>query len=158
VSFDIAPPFELYVSSFAAHTVPIAANRTITTRHGLRLVATPTDATAPDVDRLIVPGAHTTDEVDPQLLKWAADRDLPAELVGGRADAEFSFDAMLRDLAAHTDRTTAQVTAKSIEYPADRLRLSGAPWPWRPTALFALTLTAAIGVSLLPAATRRSRP
>jgi hypothetical protein len=110
------------------------------------------------VDRLIVPGAPATDEVDPQLLKWAADRDLQVELVGGRADAEFSFDAMLRDLAAHTDRTTAQVTAKSIEYPADRLRPAGVAWPWRLTALFALTLTAAIGVSLLPAAaTRRSR-
>ena len=155
---EVAAPFELYVSSFAAHTVPIAANRTITTRHGLRLVATPTDATAPDLDRLIVRGAHITDEVDPQLLTWAADRDLQVELVGGGADAEFSFDAMLRDLAAHTDRTTAQVTAKSIEYPAGRLRLPGAPWPWRPTALFALTLTAAIGVSLLPAAvTHRER-
>jgi putative intracellular protease/amidase len=155
---EVAAPFELYASSFAAHTVPIAANRTITTRHGLRLVATPTDATAPDLDRLIVPGAHTTDEVDPQLLRWAADRHLQVELVGGPADAAFSFDAMLRDLAAHTDRTTAQVTAKSIEYPADRLRLPGAPWPWRPTALFALTLTAAIGVSLLSAAvTHRER-
>jgi hypothetical protein len=83
------------------------------------------------VDRLIVPGAHTTDEVDPQLLKWAADRDLQVELVGGRADAEFSFDAMLRDLAAHTDRTTA---------------------------LFALTLTAAIGLALVPTAiTHRDR-
>ena len=105
-----------------------------------------------------MPGAPATDEVDPQLLKWAADRDLQVELVGGRADAEFSFDAMLRDLAAHTDRTTAQVTAKSIEYPADRLRPARVAWPWRLTALFALTLTAAIGVSLLPAAaTRRSR-
>jgi len=155
---EVAAPFELYASSFAAHTVPIAASHIITTRHGLRLVAAPTDGTAPDLDRLIVPGAHTTDEVDPQLLTWAADRDLQVELVGERADAEFSFDAMLRDLAAHTDRTTAQVTAKSIEYPADRLRLPGTPWPWRPTALFALTLGAAIGVSLLPAAvTSRER-
>jgi transcriptional regulator GlxA family with amidase domain len=155
---EVAAPFELYASSFAAHTVPIAASRTITTRHGLRLVATPTDATAPDLDRLLVPGAHTTDEVDPQLLRWAADRHLQVELVGGPADAAFSFDAMLRDLAAHTDRTTAQVTAKSIEYPADRLRLPGAPWPWRPTALFALTVTAAIGVSVLSAAvTHRER-
>ena len=155
---EVAAPFELYGSSFAAHTVPIAASRTVTTRHGLRLVAAPTDTTTPDLDRLIVPGAHTTDEVDPQLLTWAADRDLQVELVGERADAEFSFDAMLRDLAAHTDRTTAQVTAKSIEYPADRLRLPGTPWPWRPTALFALTLGAAIGVSLLPAAvTSRER-
>jgi putative intracellular protease/amidase len=155
---DIAAPFELYANSFAAHTVPIAASHIITTRHRLRLVATPTDATAPDLDRLLVPGGHTSDEVDPQLLTWAADRDLQVELVGGRADADFSFDAMLRDLAASTDRTTAQVTAKSIEYPAHRLRLAGAAWPWRPTALFALTLTAAIGLALGPTAiTHRDR-
>jgi hypothetical protein len=137
---------------------PIGASHIITTRHGLRLVATPTDAAAPDVERLIVPGAHTTDEVDPQVLTWAADRDLQVELVGGQADAEFSFDAMLRDLADHTDRTTAQVTAKSIEYPAHSLRLAGAVWPWRPTALFALTLTAAIGLALVAMAiTHRNR-
>jgi transcriptional regulator GlxA family with amidase domain len=36
--------------------------------------------------------------------------------------------------------------------------LAGAGWPWRPTALLALTATAAIGVALLPAAaTRRNR-
>ena len=66
-----------------------------------------------------------------------------------------SFDAMLCDLAANTDRTTA----RSIEYPADRLRLAGVAWPWRPTTLFALTVTTAIGVTLGPAAaTRRNRP
>jgi putative intracellular protease/amidase len=35
---------------------------------------------------------------------------------------------------------------------------AGAGWPWRPTALLALTATAAIGIALVPvAATRRSR-
>jgi hypothetical protein len=58
---------------------------------------------------------------------------------------------MLGDLAAHSDRTTARVTAQSIEYPAEQLELAGMGWPWRPTALFALTITAAIGVALLPA-------
>jgi putative intracellular protease/amidase len=156
---DIAAPFELYANSFAAHTVPIAANRTITTRHGLRLIATPTDATAPDMDRLIVPAAHTTDEVDPQLLTWAADRGLKVELPnGGQAAGAFSFDAMLGDLASHSDQTTARVTAKTIEYPTEQLELAGAGWPWRPTALLALTAAAAIGIALLPAAaTRRSR-
>jgi hypothetical protein len=72
---------------------------------------------------------------------------------------EFSFDAMLCDLAANTDRTTARVTAKTIEYPANRLRLAGVAWPWRSTALFALTVTTVIGVRLVPAAaTRRNRP
>ena len=119
---DVAAPFEVYASSFAARTVPIAAGRTVTTRHGLRLIAAPADATAPRVDRLIVPGAHSLDEVGPRLAGWAASRGLRVELL--QADGEFSFDAMLRDLAAHADRATAHVTAKSIEYPTGHLHLA----------------------------------
>jgi putative intracellular protease/amidase len=156
---EVAAPLEVYASSFAARTVPVAAEATITTRHGLRLVATPTNAIAPEVDRLIVPGAHTIEEVDSRLLGWAADRDLNVELPnGGQAAGQFSFDAMLGDLAGHSDQTTARVTAKSIEYPTEQLELAGAGWPWRPTALLALTTTAAIGMALVPAAaTRRNR-
>ena len=106
-----------------------------------------------------MPGAHTTDEVDPQLLGWAADRGLKVELPnGGQAAGQFSYDAMLADLAGHSDQTTARVTAKTIEYPTEQLELAGAGWPWRPTALLALTATAAVGVALLSAAaTRRNR-
>ena len=147
---DVAAPFEVYASSFAARTVPIAAGRTVTTRHGLRLVAAPADAAAPRVDRLIVPGVHSADQVDPRLAGWAAGRGLDIELP--QADGEFSFDAMLRDLAAHADRATARVTAKSIEYPTGHLRLAGPAWPWRPTTAFALTIAAAIGAGFLPAA------
>jgi hypothetical protein len=69
-----------------------------------------------------------------------------------------SFDAMLGDLTANTDPTTARVTAKSMESSADRLRLAGGAWPWRPTAPFALTVPTAMGVALVPAAaTRRNR-
>ena len=41
---------------------------------------------------------------------------------------------------------------------AAHLRLAGSPWPWRPTALAALTIAAAAGVGFLPAAARRHRP
>jgi putative intracellular protease/amidase len=154
---DVAAPFEVYATSFAARTVPIAAGRTVTTRHGLRLIAAPADATAPRVDRLIVPGAHSLDEVGPRLAGWAAGRGLCVELL--QADGEFSFDAMLRDLAAHADRATARVTAKSIEYPAGHLHLAGPAWPWRPATLLALTVAAAIGAGVLPAAAaHRNRP
>src|SRR6185437_12799542 len=112
---DVAAPFEVYATSFTARTVPIAAGRTVTTRHGLRLVAAPADATTPRVDRLIVPGIPRGGQVDPRLAGWAAGRGLDIELP--QADGAFSFDAMLRDLAAHADRATARVTAKSIEYP-----------------------------------------
>jgi transcriptional regulator GlxA family with amidase domain len=152
---DIAAPFEVYASSFAARTVPIAARPTVTTRHGLRLVAAPADATAPRVDRLIVPGIHHADQVDPRLARWAAGRGLNLELL--QADGEFSFDAMLRDLAAHADRATARVTAKSIEYPAGHLQLAGPAWPCRPATLLALTIAAAAGAAVLPAGVRRHR-
>jgi hypothetical protein len=156
---EVAAPFEVYASSFAARTVPIAAEATVTTRHGLRLVAAPANAGALRMDRLMVPGVGGIEEVDAQLLGWAAARGLKVELPnGGQAAGAFSFDAMLADLAGHSDQTTARVTAKSIEYPTEQLELAGAGWPWRPTALFVLTLTAAIAIALLPAAvTHRER-
>jgi putative intracellular protease/amidase len=154
---DIAAPFEVYATSFAARTVPITAGRTVTTRHGLRLIAAPADATAPRVDRLIVPGVQGADQVGPQFAGWAAGRGLRVELL--QADGEFSFDAMLRDLAAHAGRASARVTAKTIEYPTGHLHLAGPAWPWRPTTLLVLTVAAAIGAGLLPAAAaRRNRP
>jgi transcriptional regulator GlxA family with amidase domain len=156
---EVAAPFEVYASSFAARTVPIAAEATVTTRHGLRLVATPATAGALRIDRLVVPGVGAIEEVGSQLLGWAGDRGLKVELPnGGQAAGQFSFDAMLADLAGHSDQTTARVTAKTIEYPTGQLELAGAGWPWRATALLALTATAAIGVALAPAAvSRRNR-
>ena len=56
------------------------------------------------------------------------------------------------------DKATARSTAKTLEYPAAHLQLAGSPWPLRPTALLALTIAAAIGVTLLPAAAWRHRP
>ena len=49
-------------------------------------------------------------------------------------------------------------TAKNTEYPTAHLQLAGSPRPWRPTALAALTIAAAIGAGFLPAAARRHRP
>ena len=103
-----------------------------------------------------MPGVHSLDEVGPRLAGWAAGRGLCVELL--QADGEFSFDAMLRDLAAHADQATARVTSKSIEYPAGHLQLAGSPWPWRPTALAALTIAAAIGAGFIPAAAQRHQP
>jgi hypothetical protein len=136
-----------------------AAEATVTTRHGLRLVATPANAGAPRIGRLVVPGTNSAEEVDAQLLGWAADRGLNVELPNGdQVAGQSSFDAMLGGLAGHSDQTTARFTAKSIDYPTEQLELAGAGWPWRPTALLAVTATAAISMALVPAAaTRRDR-
>jgi putative intracellular protease/amidase len=154
---DVAAPFEVYATSFAARTVPIAAGRTITTRHGLRLAAAPADATAPHIDRLIVPGVPSLAQAGPQLTGWAASRGLRIELP--QAGGEFSFDAMLRDLAACAGRGAAHVTAKAIEYPTGHLHLAGPAWPRRPATTLALTGAAAIAAGFLPAAAaHRNRP
>ena len=144
----------------AGRAVPIAAGRTITSRHGLQLIAQGAGTGAPRVDRFVVPGPRDASELDPRFVRWAAGQGLGIELPhAGQADGEFSFDPLLRDLAAHADKATAHSTAKNTEYPTAHLQLAGSPWPWRPTAMFALTVAAAIGATLLPAAAaRRHRP
>ncbi|MFG2040673.1 DJ-1/PfpI family protein [Dactylosporangium sp. NPDC048998] len=154
---DVAAAFELYAgTSFAAHTLTLAAHPVVTTRHGVVLLADPTGTTTAKVDRFVVPGLRNLDQVDPGLRQWAGERHLGIDLPhAGRAAGEFSFDPVLRDLARHTDRATAVTTAKFTEYPAAQLRLAGGAWPWRSTLLAVLTLVIATGVALLPAAVTR---
>lgn len=151
---DVAAVAEAYDgSSFTARIAAIAAGPTVTTRHGLLLVAEPADATTRRPDRLVVPGVERP---DPVLADWAARRDLDPVLPhAGRVPGEFSFDPVLRDLAAHADRATARTTAKFTEYPGEHLRLTGDAWPWRATLLCAATLILAVGAGLLPAAAAR---
>ncbi|MFF5205763.1 DJ-1/PfpI family protein [Streptosporangium sp. NPDC000396] len=156
---DVAAAFEIYSgTSFAARAIPVAGRQVVTTRHGAVLVAEPAGTGVAHADRLVVPGARTPAEAGPLLAEWAAGRGLDLELPhSGRADGEFSFDPVLRDVAAHGDRATARAAAKFTEYPADHLELTGAAWPWRSTALFALTLVVAVGAGFLPAAVARRR-
>jgi putative intracellular protease/amidase len=146
---DVAAVFEVYSgTSFTARTVPVAASHTVTTRHGMLLLATPADGDAPDVDRLVVPGVDTA-RVEPALRDWATARHLDVGLPhAGRPAGEFPFDPVLRDLAAQTDRATARTAARFTEYPTAHLRLTGSAWPWRPTALAVAALLASVTVAL----------
>jgi hypothetical protein len=67
--------------------------------------------------------------------------------LGDDAEGEWELIAVFRE-----------VTAKSIEYPPEQLELADVGWLWRLTALFALTVTATIGVALLPAAAAPTEP
>ncbi|WP_143590117.1 DJ-1/PfpI family protein [Thermoactinospora rubra] len=138
---DVAAAFEVYAgASFAARAVPLASGPVVTTRHGVTLLARPAEG-VDRVDRFVVPGARAAAQVDPALTRWAAGRGIPVELPHrDQAGGEFSFDPVLRDLAAHADVATARATAKFTEYPSSHLRLSGAAWPWRPTALLVAAL------------------
>ena len=160
LSYALTAAFDFCAgNSHAARAVPIAAGCTVATRHGLQLLAQPAGPGAPRVGRLVVPGPRNTSDLDPGFARWAADHGLDIELTqAGQAAGEFSFDPLLRDLAAHADKATARSTAKNTEYPTAHLQLAGSAWPWRPTALAALTIAAAIGAGFLPAAARRHRP
>ncbi|KAA2265731.1 protein DJ-1 [Solihabitans fulvus] len=153
---DVAAAFELYAGvSFAARAVPLGAGRTVTTRHGMVLLTEPVDG-APDVARLVAPGARGLGEVDPALTGWAARRGVAVELPhADRRAGESAFDPVLRDLATHADGATARATAKYTEYPAGRSELAGPAWPWRPTALAAVALLVSAGVGFAPTLLRR---
>ncbi|MFC4072566.1 DJ-1/PfpI family protein [Actinoplanes subglobosus] len=148
---DVAAAFETYAgTSFAAAVEPVSAQPTVTSRHGLLMIAG-----LPEVDHLIVPGV---DQLGPDLAVWAAERGLDVTLPHARRpDGEFSFDPLLRDLAERTDRATALTTAKFTEYPVDHLRLTGGSWPWRATALGLLTLFVAVGAGMVPSVVARHR-
>ncbi|MEU0565479.1 DJ-1/PfpI family protein [Nonomuraea sp. NPDC005983] len=152
---DAAAAFEVYSGvSFSARAIPISPTGTVTTRHGAVLLTEPAGTAVPHVDRFVVPGVRG--DVPPALANWASGRGLTPELPGGgRRDDEFGFDPMLRDLAAHADGATARTTAKFSEYPVGQLRLSGASWPWRSTAIFAVALAGSVGLGLLAVALPR---
>lgn len=155
---DVAAALDVYPGmSLAARTVPISAGPTVTTRHGLTLVVAQAAASAPHMDRLIVPGATSVARVDPRLTGWAAARSLEVELPSGGSDRRFGYDPMLRDLAGHADWATALTAAKYAEYPTAQLNLTGPAWPRRPTALLGAALCIGMGLGLLPTVIRRCR-
>ncbi|MDI1464773.1 DJ-1/PfpI family protein [Catellatospora sp. KI3] len=156
---DAAALFELYGGTAnAAALVALGTGRTVTTAHGMTLVVVAASDADADADRFLVPGVRDPAAVDPALTGWAQARKLRIELphAAQRPD-EFSFDPVLRDLAAHTDRATALASARFTEYPTDQLTLDGPAWPWRPTLLLALTLALATAVGLLPLLLSRPR-
>ena len=152
---DVAAVVETWSgASFAARVVPVGAEPRITTQHGLVLLVQSADA-GPRVDRIIVPRATSTADVDARILRWASGQGLIVELPGRDAPTAFGFDPILRDLAQHADRATALVTAKRIEYPTAHLALTGDAWPWRSTALLGATLLLSVIVGLLVRAPSR---
>ena len=150
---DLAAAFEAYSTSYAARPVAIAPADTIETRHGVVLVTTPI-GDAPDVDRVVAPGARSASGIDPRLQAWAGDRGIDIEPLRS-TNGEAGFDAALEDLAAHSTRTVALTVAKVIDYPAAHLDLPSSGPQWRVSALLIVAVGLAIGAGLLPNAVMR---
>lgn len=157
---DLAAVLDTYPRSGTAITRLVAdTRRVVRSRHGLFLVPRWNFATAPRLDRIVVPGARPaagahTAASDAPLTAWARDRhgldvaylrgDLGAPLPADR----FPFDLTLADLARGESAAVARWSARGLEYtPADPAVLQGAGWPlgilaW-PLALGLLGLAAA---------------
>jgi hypothetical protein len=149
---DALGPYEVFARSpeFLGYTV--SARPAAVACLGWRL-----DATACMPAQRVAPGAlsHALTAAFP-WFRPSVGIELPH---AGQADGEFSLDPLPGDLAAHADKATARLIVTNTGYPSAHLRLADSPWPWRPATVFALTIAAAIGLALSPAAVaRRHQP
>jgi transcriptional regulator GlxA family with amidase domain len=151
---DLAAALEVYTTSGTARTLTVAATPTVTTRHGLVLTAAETSSETTDLSRVVVPGA-TSGAVDRTVQRWAADHEIPVDLLGA-SDGGHSFDAALENIAQRAGAATARSVPKMVEYPTAHLDLDGGS-DLRAPALAALTLLVAAGAGALPAAVHRAR-
>jgi transcriptional regulator GlxA family with amidase domain len=146
---ELASVVELY-SAAVASTVTIAeARRPIETAHGLHVVPRHTPSSAPQLDRLLIPGTPEQAFMT-AMTRWTSQRQLP--LATPHADlmttgAHYSFDAINLDLAERENQIIAQATAASLEYPIEHLQLPGRSWPY--SLMLRPLLLGLLGVGLL---------
>ena len=158
---DATAAFEVYGQSAAAQAIAVATGDTVHTRHGLALLTTPLTQ-APDLSRVVVPGAATSGAIDPRLRDWADHRHLAVEPLTGRPGADGpgnggGFTAALQNLADHTDATTTRATAKMVGYPTTELNLGPQHRSWRTVLLGLASLAVAILLGQAPAYLARRR-
>ncbi|MCS7479477.1 DJ-1/PfpI family protein [Umezawaea endophytica] len=145
---ELASAFDTYAQSLAVRPVAVGSGP-VRSRHGLTFVPR-ADPAAAELDRLVVPGADAA-------RRHAADRYADLDPVYLHHDPGFPFDGALLDLARTTDVATARWSAKVLEYPVDRLDLTGPAWPWtpalRPFGLAVLGVLVALGLLRLRTST-----
>jgi putative intracellular protease/amidase len=163
---ELASVFDVYPGqSFTANTTTLAPGGThspVRSEHGLYFVPRSDLASAPKLDRVLVPGRDAPSAIGPRVSSWARDRGLKLEFIHAGTSAGFPFDATLSDLVEHENVPVAQFRAKGLEYPTEGLHLSGDGWPFplllRPLAVGFLGLALAVLVDrLLSPATKRLR-
>jgi len=147
---ELASVFDVHGGqSLAARTLAVSADgAAVRSRHGLTFLPRADLAgAAPQLDRLLVPGAGTV-----------------AQVPGGPTPEDvhdeqgFAYDAAVRDVARTADVATARWAAKVLELPTDGLELAGPAWPWGPTGtLVALFLPGAVAVAVAGVRGRRAR-
>jgi putative intracellular protease/amidase len=122
---DVSSVIDTYPRSLGAAVRTLAAERgVIQTRHGLALVPYSDFATAPALDRLLVPGAGPAPASVEAMQGWAAQHGgLTVERI--HATGGYPYDATFRDLARGQSNAVARSVANTLEYPTRDLSLDG---------------------------------
>jgi transcriptional regulator GlxA family with amidase domain len=145
---ELASAFRPYTElSYLARPIAVTVDgQPIRSRHGLTFTPRGELATAaPDLDRLVVPGADAARHAAADELALS-ERLTPVYL---HDQPGFAFDGPLRDIARTRDVATARWVAKTLEYPTTDPNLSGSAWPWALTLRPVLIAAAAVGLTVL---------
>lgn len=134
---ELASVFITYSDvSYIARTLALGVGGTdpVRSRHGLVFLPRQGLFGAEKLDRLMVPGADAARTQDPALnSRVQAEFGLSPEYI--HTEPGFAFVPVLQDMARSVDVPTALWRAKTLEYPAQELNLTGPGWPWGTTLL-----------------------
>jgi hypothetical protein len=129
---ELSSVFDTFVASYATQTRAIAPVRQwLTTQHGLHVLPRFDYASAPALDRLLVPGENAHALAQPEIAAWTArETGVPLTFLHADMAGTFPYQAPLLDLARAENLPAAQNMAKNEEYRPATLDLEGAGWPW----------------------------
>jgi AraC family transcriptional regulator, transcriptional activator FtrA len=119
---ELASLIDTYPRSFTAQVHTVApSRRVVRSRHGLELVPRTDLATAPALDRVLLPGGSVGSDAA-EVEAWAAARGLQVERMQGGG---FAYDVALRDMARVESTRLAASAAHGLEYPMPELKDAG---------------------------------
>ncbi|WP_344402513.1 DJ-1/PfpI family protein [Dactylosporangium fulvum] len=149
---ELASVFVTYTEAvYAARTLAVSSGAaTVRSRHGLTFVPRATLTDAPELDRLLVPGAAAAARRDAPTTQG-----IPPTYL--HAAPGFAFDGPLHDIATDVDVASAAWRAKLLEYPAGDITLTGRGWPWERTLRPVLLALAGLAVLAGGLAVQRRR-
>lgn len=123
---ELSSVIDTYPRSTSSDVHAVAAERELMrTRHGLDVLPRFDVATAPQVERIVIPGQPDTAVTAP-VADWAEARGRTVERI--HAGDGYPYDLTFTDMARRETRLVAEYAARWIEYPVTGVTLPGGDW------------------------------
>jgi putative intracellular protease/amidase len=138
--------FDTYADTGTTHVLTVSrSDQPIVTKHRLNLFARAQIATAPKLDKMIVPGTDARSRAADEIKQWSEEGSAK-EVLFPHSDTpdRFVFEAPLEDLAKQEDVLTAEHAVKRLEYRANHVTLEGRAMPYETYAELLLTALLAV--------------